>query len=112
MLLLVVLSFGFGLVLMVVGDVSKELGKIVTLALKPLYFISGIMIPMRAFPVNYYDYILWNPVIHAIELGRNAVSINYDASHVNFSYLSLATLVMLFLGLVLYRYREEDMLRS
>ncbi len=112
LLLLLLFSFGFGLVLMVVGDISKEIAKVVTLAFRPLYLVSGIMFSLHSIPEQYHAYILWNPVIHAIELARHAVFHQYDAQHVSLAYLAGSTLVVLFVGLVLYRHREEAMLTT
>lgn len=112
LLLLWMLAMGFGLLLMVVGDVSKEAGRVIAMALKPLYFLSGIMFSLHTVPPEFHKYVLWNPVIHAVELIRHAFLLHYQISHVSLAYLAITTLLIVWLGLALYKYREEAMLTT
>jgi len=47
-----------------------------------------------------------------VELSRSSVVAGYHTEGVSLSYLALFTLVTLFLGLALYRTREDAMLTS
>lgn len=110
--LLVLFSCGVGLIFMVVGNTFNETQKFLPILLKPLYFISGIMFPMHAIPKDYWPYLLWNPILHAVELSRESIMPGYLSEGVSLSYLALITLSTLFIGLALYRTREEAMLTS
>ena len=110
--LLVMFSIGVGLTLMVVGASFGEAEKIVPLMLKPLYFASGVMFSVHVVPVEYRAYLLWNPLLHAIELARHASFPDYPADDVSLTYLALAALVSCAFGLALYRGRESAMLTS
>lgn len=109
---LIAFSLGLGLIFMVLGDISEEASKFLPLILKPLYFLSGIMFSIHSVPKEYQNYLLWNPILHAVELSRQAVFPAYQTQNISFSYLCFCALGMLFIGLVLYRYREEAMLTS
>lgn len=111
-LLLIIFSFGMGLVVMVAGNTFPEMEKFLPLFFKPLYFISCIMFPLSAVPKEYWPWLLWNPLIHAIEIIRESLSGNYQSEGASLSYLAISTLAMLFIGLLLYRRREEAMLTS
>lgn len=111
-LLLVILSFGVGLIFMVIGKTFPETEKILPIVLKPLYFISCIMFPLHAIPKQYWHYLLWNPLIHVVELSRESVVVGYVSDGVSLQYLAMSSLVVLFIGLALYRIREEAMLTS
>ena len=50
--------------------------------------------------------------MHAVELSRESVVAGYQTQGVSLNYLAFCTLVTLFIGLALYRTREEAMLTS
>ena len=106
------LSFGISLVMMVLGHYSEEVSKVVSIATRILYFTSGILYSVHAIPQQYQIYVLWNPVLHAIEYIRHCISPAYPADHISLAYLTVTTIVMLFVGLLLYKYRERRMMTS
>ncbi|MFJ2993431.1 ABC transporter permease [Pandoraea sp. NPDC087047] len=110
--LLAAFSAGIGLMLMVVGASFGEAEKIVPLVLKPLYFASGVMFSINVVPIEYRQYLLWNPLLHAIELARHAAFPDYPADDVSLAYLAFAALASCAFGLALYRGRESAMLTS
>lgn len=110
--LLVVLSLGIGLIFMTLGKTFPETEKFLPILIKPLYFISCVMFPLHAIPKEYWPYLLWNPLIHVVELSREAVVTGYISEGGNLNYLALCSLVALFIGLAVYRNREEAMLTS
>lgn len=111
-ILLILLSCGIGLIFMVVGRTYPESEKFLPILLKPLYFISCIMYPLHSIPKEYWPYMLWNPLIHAVELSRTAVFTGYASNDVSLGYLAFCTLLILFIGLAVYRIREKAMLTS
>lgn len=111
-ILLVLLSCGVGLLFMVIASTYPETEKFLPILLKPLYFISCIMYPLHSIPKEYWPYLLWNPIVHAVELSRSAVFPGYASDGVSLNYLALSTLVILFAGLAVYRNREKAMLTS
>ncbi len=111
-ILLVVFSFGIGLIFMVVGNTFPEAEKFLPIIIKPLYFVSCVMFPLHAIPENYWPYFLWNPIVHAIELSRESVVSSYTSGDVSLGYLALSAMIALFIGLIVYRKAEEAMLTS
>jgi capsular polysaccharide transport system permease protein len=111
-ILLILFSSGVGLIFMVAGNTFNEMKKFLPILLKPLYFISGIMFPLHAIPKDYWPYLLWNPILHAAELSRESIMPGYLSEGVSLSYLAILTLCTLFIGLAVYRTREEAMLTS
>lgn len=110
--LLVIFSFGLGLIFMVLGKTFPETEKFLPILIKPLYFISCIMFPLHAVPKEYWPYLLWNPIVHVVELSRESVVAGYISEGVSLNYVALCALVSLFVGLALYRKSEEAMLTS
>lgn len=110
--LLIIMSSGIGLIFMVAGDAFQETQKFLPIILKPLYFTSCIMFPLHSVPKEYWPYLLWNPIVHAVELSRESVMPGYVSDGVSLSYLSFCTLIIFFIGLSLYSVRESHMLTS
>ncbi|EFH7310434.1 ABC transporter permease [Pseudocitrobacter sp. 2023EL-00150] len=110
--LLVILSCGIGLIFMIIGSLYPESEKFLPIIIKPFYFISCVMFPLHAVPKDYWPYLLWNPLVHVVELSREAVVENYISDGVELSYLAFCSLVVFFVGLISYRLLEESVLTS
>lgn len=110
--LLVLFSCGIGLIFMVIGKTYPEMQKFLPIIIKPLYFVSCVMFSLNTIPKEYWPYLQWNPLVHAIELSRASVIPGYSSDGVSLGYLAICTLIVLFVGLALYRNREEAMLTS
>lgn len=111
-LMLALLGVGMGLIFMVLGHASPEMDKLLPIAIKPLYFVSGIMFSVQIIPAEYHWLVDWNPLLHAFELMRHAVFPAYPLYGISFVYLAGFTLCSLGLGLLLYKGREPAILRS
>ncbi|UTH76256.1 ABC transporter permease [Chromobacterium sp. IIBBL 290-4] len=111
-LALALLSQGIGFTFMVLGHAFKAADKILPLLIRPLYFASGVMFSLHMIPAEYRYLIDWNPLLHAFELIRHAVSPSYPLYGVSLSYLWICSLTSLFIGLLLYKAREPAILRS
>lgn len=111
-MLLFVFSCGIGMVFMVIGNAFPETEKFLPIVVKPLYFISCIMFPLHSIPKEYWPYILWNPIVHVVELSREAVCVGYLSEGASIQYLSFISLAIITLGLTVYHFREKAMLTS
>ena len=112
-LLLFIFMLAFGLIFMVIGDFSKEVGKFLSVGFLILYLLSGILYSIQIIPVQYREYLLWNPLIHIIELMRHAVAPAYElVSGISLSYFVIWIILSLFIGLLLYKRFERQMVKS
>ncbi|MFL1455772.1 ABC transporter permease [Marinobacter sp. GN3S48] len=98
---------GVALVFSVMATTLPESAKFVRMTMLPLYFLSGIMIPVQYFPHDLQQYLLYNPMLHAIELMRMGFFESYRAVEgVNHLYLHWWVWGSLCLGLLLHtRYK-------
>jgi capsular polysaccharide transport system permease protein len=110
--MLITFSTGIGIIFMIIGNKFPEMEKLLPVILKPLYFISCVMFPLHSLPREYWAYVLWNPVLHAIELSRESIIPGYESDGASITYLAICTLITLFIALALYRVREKEMLTS
>jgi len=97
-------GMGFGLVVSVCKGLVPEVGEVMSLAMRPMYFISGVIFPISMVPQPYRDWLLLNPVAHGIEAARLGFAEHYHAiAESSMSYTYSFALVSIFLGLVLHR---------
>ncbi|ENX64527.1 MULTISPECIES: ABC transporter permease [Acinetobacter] len=111
--LLSLFSFGLGLIFMVVGDISQELNKFIPMLFFILYFLSAVIYTIHLVPVEYQEYLLWNPIIHLLELMRHTVAPNYPlVQGISLTYVLEWIIGSLFLGLLLYKRFEQRMVKT
>ncbi len=101
---LVIFSAAIAICLCIVATLYPELGKVIPMVMRPLYFVSGIFWPLASVPHEYHPYLVWNPVLHVIESVRNDVFPAYQSSNeINITYVFMLAVIFLALGLAIYR---------
>lgn len=94
------MGLGVGLVTSVVTELVPEVGRIVDLAMTPLYLLSGVMFPLAIIPMPYREWLMYNPIAHGLEAARLGFSPYYQAvPETSVVYLYSIALVLIFLGL-------------
>lgn len=97
-------GLGWGLVASVTIEMIPELRQIFAMAMRPLYLLSGVMLPIAAVPMPYRDWLLLNPVAHGLEAARLGFAPEYAAvPGLSVSYIYEFALVTIFMGLALHR---------
>ena len=96
-------GLGYGLVTSVCMRLVPDSGHIFQIFMMPLYLISGVIMPVAYIPMPYRDWLLWNPLVHGLELVRLGFFSNYHTLDASFSYLYSWVLLSITLGLTLYR---------
>ena len=79
-----------------------ELKKVQQLLARPLFFISGIFFSLQDIPREYWHYLDWNPLLHAVELTRYAAYPSYGNEGVSYFFLDMCVLVSVFFALACY----------
>lgn len=106
--LFLMMGFGLGTTLAVVTDDATQARSFVRLAFWPLYLLSGVIFPIQTLPPEIRKWLLWNPVLHALELLRGYYFAAYrPLPEVSVAYLGLFAIGTLALGLSLYRVRRH-----
>ncbi|MCX8146184.1 MAG: ABC transporter permease [Azovibrio sp.] len=108
-LLLTAFATGVGILYMLITDVYSDAEKVLPLATRPLFFISGVFFSLESVPRDYWPLLLWNPIFHAIELSREALSDGFRVPGASMGYLASATVAVLAVALFFYRWREAKM---
>lgn len=98
------LGAAIGLIVSAGTEVAPEFRQIVTMFMLPLYFMSGVMFPIASMPEPYRDWLLYNPVVHGLDVAREGFAPYYhSAPGVSLSYLYDVAIVGVFIGLLLHR---------
>lgn len=112
-LVLFIFMLSSSLIFMVIGDISKEINKFLSVLFFILYFLSAIIYPIGIVPAQYREYLLYNPLIHIFEPMRHAVAPMYPlVDGISLNYVLTWILVSMFIGLLLYKRFERRMIKS
>ena len=105
--LFVLLGLGLGLILAVASHRRPRVTTFINLVFFPLYFLSGVIFPLHSLSPDVRDMLLWNPVLHLVELARYNFIPNYTilpqvaATDDSFNYMfvgALPVLLLIWLG--------------
>ncbi len=80
------------------------LEKIIPMALRILFFFSGVFFQINFLPSNLQEYILYNPLVHYIEWLRMSMSYTFLNSSLDIGYAISVTYCILVLGLLIERH--------
>lgn len=97
-------GLGWGLITSVATELIPELATIISFLMMPLYYVSGVILPIAAIPQPYRDWLLLNPVVHGLEAARLGFAPYYHAvPELSMAYLYGFAMITIFLGLVLHQ---------
>lgn len=106
---LLLLGISLGLLFSVLSNNRPKVQSVIGIMFLPLYIVSGVIFPLHTLAPDVRDWLLWNPVLHLIELSRQYFIPNVQPlPGVNLAYPAGFALVVAALALSLYRvYRHE-----
>ena len=110
--LLMIFSIGIGISFGVACAFFPDAKKILSLINRPLYFVSGIFFTVASIPDPYSDWLLWNPILQAVELAREAYFPAYPHAGASWTFLAVSASLSLLFGLALYRVKRFQLLAS
>jgi capsular polysaccharide transport system permease protein len=96
------IAMSLGMLIAITQCYVPEVSKIQSVLTRPLFFISGVFFSMQDVPREYWHYLDWNPILHAIELSRHAAYSTYSSEAVSEFYLFGSALVFTFFALSVY----------
>lgn len=103
----IIFSFSLGVIFAIISEALPESSFFLRLVFFPLYMLSGVIFPIDRFPIEYAEYILWNPYLHIIELIRYNTFENYRLYYgVSLEYVVEVCIVTLFIACASYRIRR------
>jgi len=110
---MVFFAFALGVLFGLLVHALPDVAPIIRLMFFPLYLLSGVIFPIRMIPQPYYDWLLWNPFVHLVDLSRQySLSTYTPLEGISMSYPAICALVGLFVAVMLYRSRQYDLVMS
>lgn len=101
---LVLLGTGFGVLAAVVSHERPRLRSFIRMSMMPLYFASGVIIPLDIVPREQLSWLMLNPLAHLVDLSRQAFLPSYlPLPGAEIGYPALFALVLVALALLVYR---------
>ncbi len=110
--LLVCLTLGLGLIVSTIASYLASTSKILSMLMKPMFFISGIFYSATMVPESYWYLFSWNPIFHVLELSRDAYFASYETPVGSFGYLAMLSLCVLSAGLALFHLNRARFITS
>ncbi|QDP01797.1 ABC transporter permease [Thalassotalea sp. PS06] len=97
------IATSLGLIMALAKEFIVEVDKIRNLITRPMFFISGVFFSLKDISEQYWPFLNWNPLLHCIELSRQAAYTGYQAEGVSLTYVNLTTLILVFSALIFYQ---------
>jgi capsular polysaccharide transport system permease protein len=97
------IASSLGIVFSLATSFIPEMKKVIDIAMRPMFFISGIFFSLQDIPQAYWPYLTWNPLLHAVELTRYAAYPEYGTAGVSDLYLDMTTIICVFFALACYQ---------
>lgn len=107
LLCMLVLGLSFGLFTELTSTLVPDARRVFANLMRPMLFISGLFFTMEMIPWGAEKYLVWNPVLHLVDLARGAALREY-VSPGSISYALGCSSAFLLVALSLYhRYRDQ-----
>lgn len=101
------LGLGFGMCFLGLSVFFPVTDQLVPILLRPMFFISGLFFTLNDLPGELRDILVYNPVLHAVELVRDGWFVGYQAHYVDVPYLGAWILLTLYAGTLLERFARR-----
>jgi capsular polysaccharide transport system permease protein len=98
------LGASLGLVMCMLGVAWNVVERLRAPLMRPLFWLSCLFYTLNDVPKPAREFLLYNPVLHVIELTRDGWFLNYSAPHVSFAYPACWVLALSLAGLLLERH--------
>lgn len=102
-LLASLLGMTMGLFLCALGVLWPTVDRVRGPLMRPLFWVSGLFFTANSLPTQARDVLLYNPVLHCVEIVRDGWFTAYSARHADATYVLVWILGLAFVGLTMER---------
>ena len=105
---LIVLGAGLGMLACVLSARMPDATRFIPIAMAPLFFLSGVFFHINTVPDPYRDWLMWNPILHGIEMIRDGFFSTHRQGNADAGYLAMTAFPTFCAGLFVFRiYRRR-----
>lgn len=98
------LGLGLGFIFSSLAPIIPSTRQITGLLLgRPLFLASGLFYTVDAIPSGAREIMLYNPVLHLVELSRSAYFYEFESAHASWSYATFFSVGTFAFGLIVHR---------
>jgi capsular polysaccharide transport system permease protein len=102
-----VFGLGVGMLFAALSSFMPDARSVIKVSFLPLYFASGVVLPVSRFPAEWVDRLAYNPLLHWIEASRHLGLAHYQPlEQLSYQMVFFSAAIPLFFGLALYRLRR------
>jgi capsular polysaccharide transport system permease protein len=105
-------GLGLGIFFAVMSFFYENFKKIINLMFLPMFFLSGLFYTLDSLPPMARDLLLYNPVVHFMEMIRGNYFYPLHTHYVSYTYMLFWTLIPMFFGLWIYKKSEKKIIMS
>ncbi|MFW8565166.1 ABC transporter permease [Orrella sp. 11846] len=103
-------AFGYGMIASVLMRLVPETKHLLSIAMMPLMIASGVVFPLNMVPEPYITWLMYNPVANGLEYARSGFGAYYHmVPGASMTYLWKCAVITFFVGLVLYRRFDQEL---
>ncbi len=102
--LLMTLGTGIGFLFAALAPVMPSSRQVSTALLgRPLFFSSGLFFTAESLPPTIREWLLWNPILHMLELLRSAFFYEFESTHASWHYATVWAVGALAFGMLVHQ---------
>lgn len=102
--LLSMMGLGFGFIFASLSPVIPSVRQLSAALLgRPLFFASGLFFTAESIPPFVREYLLYNPILHALELLRSGFFYEFESAYGDWDYLIACSVIFLAVGLLVHQ---------
>lgn len=106
--LALVFGGGFGVFLGGLSGLFPSVERVQNILMRPLFWISGVFFTANQLPPRAREYLIWNPMLHVVEMIRDGFFDSYSAHHLSIAYPVMWAIICGAIGLHLQRYAQTQ----
>ncbi len=95
---LLLLTAGLGWLFAALGVFFRDLGQFMPFIAQVVLYASAVVYPIAKIPPEIWVFLKWNPLLHSVELARDALVWDTDLNLKHLGYTYAAGIVVFFLG--------------
>lgn len=100
---------GMGLILCVASSYFESVEKMVAFIKRPLIFVCCVLYPLNGLPMAAQNLLLYNPIVHTIELCRKSLFPFYHIGEINLVYPTVVAFVVFSFGICIFHAHRHQL---
>ena len=98
---------GISIIVMILGARFQWIKLTMPFLIRPLFLTSGVFFTINVVPRNLHPFLIWNPLIHSIEIARHSFTDEFPLNEsISYSFLLRISFIIITFSLLMYERRK------